>query len=657
METEKEYASAQEQSPGQKTGAGFSGPERAFYTKEELDEKVVVPTVVEQDLKMIISDRLEQCGLYYRVFSRIKTAVSMEKKFARKEYGEDHKIQDLVGVRINVYFDDDVDICKHVMEKTFEVLEWSASDRSEDEFKPTKLNGVFRLPEYLRSQISPATWDMCIDDTFEIQLKTMFFEGWHEIEHDMRYKGEELWKDYPGFSRFFNSILATLELCDKSMVSLFEDLGHELYKSGNWTDMIRSHFRIKMGDAAMYPEVEQRLNEDQVQTVDSIAKRVYKTSKPVLVDLLLRRTRRVPINVNTIIALLNDAVIHDSKLNAIFRECDVYNDGREESVGESRHYVMNPLVRHDVFRMKTWVNGSRMRQNDPPSAQEIFERSAQAIYGWVLTKYSPLFPGASKEVSTWKSDILGFHVDIVYRPEERMMKMHVRHVDSDVGGRIWYSDAKLLPDAAGRIILDTRNGFAEPRSEHTAEEGTVMFFSYPGFYKSIVDGIGIMSGIECFNRRRILRSEQIPALVSAVRDQENRFPLIVIMSETTADGQMDESWLGQFRVSDFTRTVWRYAHVFTCYDDVGREILEALDGSEAAAEASIPQMYIFWPDGQRDQYGPEDVANCSYGRHLETRDDTRTYDIVHGGQAFYHQIVTDLRERNVEMSVDIEDID
>ena len=87
------------------------------------------------------------------------------------------------------------------------MIGWSTSERSEEEFKPTKLNGVCRLPEYLRSEISTETWDMYIDDTFEIQIKTMFFEGWHEIEHDMRYKGEELWKNYKGFSRYFNSIL------------------------------------------------------------------------------------------------------------------------------------------------------------------------------------------------------------------------------------------------------------------------------------------------------------------------------------------------------------------------------------------------------------------------------------------------------------------
>ena len=113
-------------------------------------------------------------------------------------------------------------------------MEWAESEQNEVEFKPVKINGVFRLPDYLKQQISDETWEMCIDDTFEIQLKTVFFEGWHEIEHDMKYKGGELWSGKNSFARYFNSILATLELCDKSLVTLFENLGHELYKERNW---------------------------------------------------------------------------------------------------------------------------------------------------------------------------------------------------------------------------------------------------------------------------------------------------------------------------------------------------------------------------------------------------------------------------------------
>ena len=95
----------------------MSEQKRVIYTKEELAAKVKVPAIVEQDLKRIISDRLEQCGLYYRCFSRIKTASSMAHKFALKDYGaENKKLQDLVGVRINLYFDDDVEICQNIVE-------------------------------------------------------------------------------------------------------------------------------------------------------------------------------------------------------------------------------------------------------------------------------------------------------------------------------------------------------------------------------------------------------------------------------------------------------------------------------------------------------------------------------------------------------------
>ena len=106
---------------------------RVTFTKEELAAKVKVPAIVEQDLKRIISDRLEQCGLYYRVFSRTKTAASMAHKFELKDYSaEDKKLQDLVGVRINLYFDDDVDICQNIVENTFDVEGCVTSERSEE---------------------------------------------------------------------------------------------------------------------------------------------------------------------------------------------------------------------------------------------------------------------------------------------------------------------------------------------------------------------------------------------------------------------------------------------------------------------------------------------------------------------------------------------
>ena len=53
----------------------------------------------------------------------------------------------------------------------------------------------------------------------------------------------------------------------------------------------------------------------------------------------------------------------------------------------------------------------------------------------------------------------------------------------------------------------------------------------------------------------------------------------------------------------------------------------------------------------QDDYSADDIENCAFGRHLEARGDARTYDIVHGGQAFYHKLVTDLRDFNVSMKI------
>ena len=606
---------------------------------------------MEQDLKRIVSDRLEQCGIYYRVFSRIKTAASLSRKFNLKDYNETRKLQDLVGLRINLYFDDDVEICRFIMEQTFELVDWSTSLRGEDEFRPTKLNGVFRLPEYLKAQISSETWDMFIDDTFEIQIKTMFFEGWHEIEHDMRYKDEEVWGEYPGFSRYFNSILATLELCDKSIVSLFEDLGHELYKTGQWAYMIRSHFRIKLDDVFLYPEVERILEEDQKLNVDSLAKRIFKMPRKTLTDLLLRRVRRIPLNVNTVIAILNDNVLHDSALSEVFRSRDVYNDGREESVTSSARSQLKALERHPIFQIRTWLDGNRMKgegQDKLPAPEEIFDASAAIMWKWMETKFSELFDDLPGAPVSWQGDIVGYHLITVYDKPSSLFKLSVQHIDPDAGGKIWYADVVISPDDKGRIILSSKNGYAEVPAEHMAEVTAAMLFSYPRYYKQLTDSVGVFNGMECAGRRRIVKADQVPQILGALKDPDRNFPLVLIISRENADGMMDEGWLDQFRVSDFTRTVWRYAHVFTCYEDTGRLLL---DKAGINKKIHIPGVYIFWPGEEPDIYGPDDVENCSFGRHLEARGDARTYDIVHGGQAFYHKLVSDLRNYNVSVQV------
>ena len=136
--------------------------EKIAFTKEEIESRVKVPAIVEVELKHLIEERLKQSGLYYRIFSRIKTSESLARKYQVKSYNAEKKIQDLVGLRVDVYFEDDLRICRQMMERMFSLVEWAESEQNEVEFKPVKINGVFRLPDYLKQQISDETWEMCI---------------------------------------------------------------------------------------------------------------------------------------------------------------------------------------------------------------------------------------------------------------------------------------------------------------------------------------------------------------------------------------------------------------------------------------------------------------------------------------------------------------
>ena len=56
---------------------------------------------------------LDKAGMYYRIFSRVKSTSSINRKLSKKaiEYREKgKKMQDIIGIRIIFYFQEDVNI-------------------------------------------------------------------------------------------------------------------------------------------------------------------------------------------------------------------------------------------------------------------------------------------------------------------------------------------------------------------------------------------------------------------------------------------------------------------------------------------------------------------------------------------------------------------
>ena len=127
---------------------------------KECVEQIIVPDVVRVDLLSIIEEKLKKAGFYYRIAYRVKAPDSTVNKLQYKDYrrpgteNEDKKMQDLIGIRIMLYFVDDVSICRSLLDTLFaEPGVWETTENNEYEFKAMKVNGIFKLPGYLAKTI------------------------------------------------------------------------------------------------------------------------------------------------------------------------------------------------------------------------------------------------------------------------------------------------------------------------------------------------------------------------------------------------------------------------------------------------------------------------------------------------------------------------
>lgn len=179
-------------------------------------------------------------------------------------------------------------------------------------FRPQRLNLIFRMHEE-RAKLfinelkstdfsNPNTYQL-IDTTYEIQLRSVLSEGWHEVEHDLRYKCKNapMWSYCEAESRSLNGIYASLETNEVAMELLFERMAYLNYKSKDWEDMLRNHFRIRINPYM-------NLSDENINALNSdtrIAKRILGIRRSNLHSALLSINKRYPINYDNLLYLTN----------------------------------------------------------------------------------------------------------------------------------------------------------------------------------------------------------------------------------------------------------------------------------------------------------------------------------------------------------------
>lgn len=259
---------------------------------------------IAEEMRREIEDLLSSVGILFRVFARGKDPASLSSKLMREpgKYQLGGKlIQDSIGIRVALYFPDDIPIVKSILESRFE-CDQSAStiDRPEsDQFSVTRYNLVFRLTNEAEDSFARIKGNDPLDSTFEVQLRSILSEGWHEVEHDLRYKASENWSGHDDLSRVLNGIVATLETSEWNMGKVFEELAYRHYKSLNWQGMLPSILRMRLKGVITEPIIN-ALNSDM-----QVAKDLLRINRPQLLRLLSRAKPKLPVTPDNVILFWN----------------------------------------------------------------------------------------------------------------------------------------------------------------------------------------------------------------------------------------------------------------------------------------------------------------------------------------------------------------
>ena len=270
-----------------------------------MNESAKILDGIAQRLESLLATQLNNCGLMFRLFSRVKTTSSLAHKMRIK--GEKYRsgkslIQDMIGLRIVAYFQDDVEALATYFSYG-EAVGSSIDELDSSTFCPQRLNLTCPIPEALVSDFRqglPTEYAPYIDNTYEIQIRTVFSEGWHEVEHDLRYKCKADWEQCEPYSRVLNGLIATLETAEWNMKMLFDQMAHTNMQTKNYRAMLRNKMHLRLQGEDFSEEVS-----DFLRQHPEVAEQVLKADRLVILLALLNHTKSIPLTYDMLLFLIN----------------------------------------------------------------------------------------------------------------------------------------------------------------------------------------------------------------------------------------------------------------------------------------------------------------------------------------------------------------
>lgn len=593
------------------------------YDVEEIEQKIHIRQLemIGERLEEDVASILERAGIYFRIFNRAKTPFSIAQKLEKGNYGfsdNEKKMQDLIGLRVVVYYQDDVEIIRTILEKTFrQIGEWSETDSTEVEFKASKLNGVFRVPgEYQRVYSGDISF-LPIDATFEVQLRTISFEGWHEIEHDMRYKspyGEEFWENNESLSRTLNSVLANLELCDWSTLNVFDKLAYYHYEEKNWEMMMKAKFRLRFGAQKLDEKLVNFLNEHK-----DVAYTVFRCYRPDVLFALLRDGYHDQITYNLLVKVMNDSVAdYEAKIQRkLSKLCNEVL--KQEKPIRSERIELNPLEVTPSFQLNVTLS-----HDEKYVINQEFMAAVQMIGNWAQGRFRNITNDIPNTPSDYELHVPGYNLQILGNVSLGFYKLSLDHVDSNRQGVVWRTKVSL--ERSERIRMKVDCDYC-----HKPERLIRDSFNKPRFVDEIFRKIGYEDVIPMVQKpHKLTDMKGFVELSNFIANQNRTLPVVVAVEEEDEERQIN--------INRLAETVGTYAHVFL----VDRKSVSMMvEASDYTKEELIGSVWVTFPGGEDKFYTRERIANSRFDFNKYAFDPGNVYE-----KAFRHKLVRLIKEKN-----------
>lgn len=516
------------------------------------DEKLLQEQEIEEinNVKMSLLNtlvtKLNNAGIYFNSTSRIKSESSLLHKLETGKYSMQEggrKIQDIIGIRINLFYLEDMDICEKILEETFLLDNWSKTKNEENKFEAQKCNGVFRIPsKYLRN-IPASVWNKPFDQTFEVQLRTVLFEGWHEIEHEMRYKYKlgsdsketDLWTGHEDLSRVMNSIIANLELCDWSIMQIFNSIHDSQYKEKNWENAIRSKYRLRITQDPLKPELREYLENNP-----DIVAQFHTVSKRELVEILLNKKYHKELTPDRVIYLINKEIVHNEYISRLLDKEQFVPAVRPEVKTEIKPMVPNVVYSHRV---------------GIPAAG--YDKACEIIYKWVREHISMVFPQMPEELTSVDYSTIGYKVYITYEAGE--FHMDFQHISNSEAGVIWHVTVDMV--SAGDIYDVNVENICETINVKERR------YSRPKFMKDMFNQVGFVDAGIVMEEGSSPEEISYDKLNAIVESPDRYMPIIVIVKpDEIPDWAIDcDGYI--LRTDMLKKTLNGLCHVYLCSGD------------------------------------------------------------------------------------------